>query len=222
MDHLGRPEAIITNEQKPTTVWRALLFAFNRQVISDQIGGYHLGFPGQYHDEETGFIYNNFRDYDPATGRYLQADPIGLAGGLNLYGYANQGPTMEIDPTGEFAFVPILLGAAAGVVFDYALEAYMEGKCSCERTPLGPIGNAAAGAAIGGTGPFASKPRTGIAGGGPSGSSTSSLSQLNHAAAQSGMYSRTTRNAVTSVLRKVPYAGAAIAGYQLYAAASCD
>jgi len=55
-DHLGRPEALVTNDANSTTVWRALLLAFNRQVITNQIGGYNLGFPGQYHDEETGFV----------------------------------------------------------------------------------------------------------------------------------------------------------------------
>lgn len=99
-DHLGRPEALVTNSANPTTVWRSLLFAFNRQVITDQIGGYNIGFPGQYHDEETGFIYNNFRDYDPATGRYLQPDPIGLAGGLNPYGYVGGNPVSSTDAFG--------------------------------------------------------------------------------------------------------------------------
>jgi uncharacterized protein RhaS with RHS repeats len=42
--------------------------------------------------------YNYFRDYDPASGRYLQVDPIGLAGGLNTYGYANQNPVIYTDP----------------------------------------------------------------------------------------------------------------------------
>ena len=45
-----------------------------------------LRFPGQYADAETGLFDNWHRTYDPSIGRYLTPDPIGLAGGLNLFG----------------------------------------------------------------------------------------------------------------------------------------
>ncbi|MBX3724387.1 MAG: RHS domain-containing protein [Xanthomonadales bacterium] len=67
-DHLGRPELL--SDGQGQIAWRARLRAFDRQVHLDRIGGYGLGFPGQYHDDETGLAYNVFRDYDPATGRY--------------------------------------------------------------------------------------------------------------------------------------------------------
>ena len=59
----------------------------------------NLRYQGQYLDRETGLHYNTFRYYDPDTGRFTQPDPIGLAGGYNLYQYAPN-PLSWIDPLG--------------------------------------------------------------------------------------------------------------------------
>jgi RHS repeat-associated protein len=87
-------------------VWRWDSDPFGTTAASQDPDGdsdvfaYNLRLPGQYFDSETGLHYNYFRDYDPATGRYVQSDPIGLAGGLNTYLYANSNTLSFIDPLG--------------------------------------------------------------------------------------------------------------------------
>jgi len=64
---------------------------------------YNLRFPGQVYDAETGKHYNANRDYDPASGRYIQSDPIGLAGGQpSTYAYVNGNPLTGSDSSGLF------------------------------------------------------------------------------------------------------------------------
>src|SRR5262249_29133916 len=47
-------------------------------------------------------IYNYFREYDPAIGRNIESDPIGLGGGLNTFAYAGNNALSYADPTGKF------------------------------------------------------------------------------------------------------------------------
>ncbi|MEM9736279.1 MAG: RHS repeat-associated core domain-containing protein, partial [Pseudomonadota bacterium] len=75
------------------------------QITTDtfSLESQHLRFPGQWFQSETGLHQNWHRDYDPRTGRYLQADPLGLADGPSVYGYVSQRPFRFIDPRGQQA-----------------------------------------------------------------------------------------------------------------------
>lgn len=75
-----------------------------------------FGFAGGLYDPDTGLVRFGARDYDPAVGRWTAKDPVGLAGGLNVYAYVENDPVNKIDPTGEVAWwaVGAGIGWAAG------------------------------------------------------------------------------------------------------------
>lgn len=59
-------------------------------------------YTGRELDEETGQYYYRARYYDPMTGRFINEDLIGFAGGdTNLYAYVGNSPLMYTDPYGE-------------------------------------------------------------------------------------------------------------------------
>ena len=83
-NHLGVP-VVTTNAQG--------------QVVTPGNDFLRPGFPGQS-EVLADLYYNRARDYDPVTGRYIQADPIGLRGDVNPYVYAGSDPVNGIDPLG--------------------------------------------------------------------------------------------------------------------------
>ena len=81
-----------------------------------------MRFPGQRFDAATGMSYNYFRDYESATGRYPQSDPIGLRGGVSTYGYASQRPLNLFDPNGLLAFGPTCNAQMRAAIIQVVVE----------------------------------------------------------------------------------------------------
>jgi len=87
-------------DNNATVVWKGDYKPFGE--VNKVIGSVdnNFRFPGQYYDAESGLYYNWNRYYLAGVGRYLMADPIGLDGGLNLYGYVGGDPVNEVDIKG--------------------------------------------------------------------------------------------------------------------------
>ena len=60
--------------------------------------------PGQIFDAENNLNYNDFRNHVPTLGRYVQSDPIGLSGGVNMYAYVGGG-SAEMDRCARFGYL---------------------------------------------------------------------------------------------------------------------
>jgi RHS repeat-associated protein len=122
-DHLGTPRMMTSGSG--TVVWRVETDPFGNEIGTPLTTvENNLRFPGQYFDTETGLHQNYFRDYDPKTGRYIQADPLGLEGGVNPYGYVSANPLSAIDPFGLYESHWLLRAIVPGQVFyDYGRTA---------------------------------------------------------------------------------------------------
>jgi len=104
-DHLGTAQLLV--DAAGTVIWKGETQPFGQVTeIINQID-HRFRFPGQLVDPESGLYYNWHRFYDPETGRYISADPIGLDGGMNLYAYVRGNPVNFLDfkglqsPTGN-------------------------------------------------------------------------------------------------------------------------
>lgn len=95
-DHLGVPRDIV--DESGEILWSGR-FSLWGQAKTIKVNGIECGFrfPGQVFDAETQLSYNRFRYYDAKCGRYISKDPVGLAGGLNLYRYVLD-PVNSADP----------------------------------------------------------------------------------------------------------------------------
>ena len=103
-DHIATPRVI--TKQDETVVWRwDTAEAFGASAPDQNPSGqgafvFNQRFPGQVFDAETGLFQNWNREYNARQGRYVESDPIGLAGGINTFAYVEGNPLSMTDPLG--------------------------------------------------------------------------------------------------------------------------
>ncbi len=100
-NHLDTP--ILATDGSGAVTWSGGFEPFGSDYTAAQFYGIFQRLPGQLDDDawDDSWIYHNVnRWYEPGTGRYLQADPVGLGGGANLYAYADLNPLLETDILG--------------------------------------------------------------------------------------------------------------------------
>ncbi|NJC37247.1 RHS repeat-associated protein [Xanthomonas arboricola] len=106
-DHLGSPRVVV-DAARDIAVWSWSLKgeAFGNTAPNQDPDGdgaamvFDMRFPGQRFDAASGFNQNYFRDYDAATGRYGQSDPIDIAADISKYSYVSANPYEMLDLLG--------------------------------------------------------------------------------------------------------------------------
>jgi RHS repeat-associated protein len=142
-DHLGSPRLVVDS----TTGAIAQRVDYDEWgvVLSDSNPGFQpFGFAGGIYDRDTGLVRFGARDYEPATGRWTNKDPILFEGGdPNLYVYAANDPVNFIDETG------LSVGSAVGNFFLGVAEGVAGTIIVAGLVASGPVGVVLAVALVG-------------------------------------------------------------------------
>lgn len=140
VDHIGTPRSVVDPSQN-RAVWewdlKGEVFGSGLPRQDADLDGmdfiFNARFPGQLYDEISGINYNYYRGYDSAVGRYVEADPIGLKGGVSLYGYVYSSPLRYFDSDGRAVRVPLSCDKLTYAYFRYVINE------TCEKnTTTGP------------------------------------------------------------------------------------
>jgi RHS repeat-associated protein len=95
-----------------------------------------LGFTGFYFHNQSGLSFSRTRAYDSALGKWINQDPIAENGGLNLYRYAANSPSMYVDPSGKNPALILLI-----IAIYFALDRYANAPTPDSPTYTGTAPN---------------------------------------------------------------------------------
>jgi len=121
-DQLGSPRLVV--DIATGTVVQRIDYDEFGQILSDTNPGFQpFGFAGGLYKPETKLVRLGVRDYDAETGRWTAKDPIGMRGGINLYGYVENNPTNLTDANGMWhvGLPPTVVTVRSPLVFAFAV-----------------------------------------------------------------------------------------------------
>jgi RHS repeat-associated protein len=112
--HLNEPQQLI--DGSGNVDWNAYINPWGwTGTFSTPSEAINLRLPGQYTQAEANNLsQNHWRDYDPSIGRYIQADPLGIEAGPNVFSYVDNDPYDLTDPRGLDITVGFFGGSATG------------------------------------------------------------------------------------------------------------
>jgi RHS repeat-associated protein len=123
-DHLGSIREVVNNSG--SVVARYDYAPYGRRTKLSGTFDSDFGFTGHYFHAPSGLHFAPFRAYSAEFGRWLSRDPIGEAGGINLYGYVFNNPVNLWDPWGLYDVG--FYGAGGNTEGNAALRDYVEGR----------------------------------------------------------------------------------------------
>ena len=165
-DGRGNVLSVVDNTQSVVASYR--YDAFGRLMAKSGTLDQPYQFSTKRYFADVGLNYYGYRFYSPPLGRWMNRDPLGEAGGLNLYGFVLNNPVNFVDPYGLVDVGPtgFVGGAITGAVGGFITGGVTGGY---EGGVLGSIGGAVGGAATGAISGAIGGVVTGTVGGGATG-----------------------------------------------------
>ena len=120
-DQLGSIQQLVSASGTIVTQYAYDPYGNQSTVVGGTVAS-DFGYAGYFNHAASGLNFTRNRAYDPVHARWINRDPIGEAGGINLYAYVGGNPLTYRDPSGEFWGV--VIGAGIGAIAGYEAGGY--------------------------------------------------------------------------------------------------
>jgi len=128
-DQIGSARALSGTGSPPSVTRSYVYTAFGELVSTSGTTDTRYRYAGAWGYESHAdfpFLHVGWRFYDPETGRFLQHDPIGIRGGLNVYLYVMSNPLLWVDPNGLLTLLQKVVWKLTGGTDGNILGRYLD------------------------------------------------------------------------------------------------